>query len=120
MEAPILEKKYKISSEQLRDILPNQGSCYATDMITVDGEKVGYMYREEPEDKFDSGWRIFSGKETQEYADDPKNLAIYKLNTIANYDSSIIPYLNMPIGTTLERKEDTDTFIIVEELKQKE
>ena len=41
------------------------GSCIATDRITVDGLPVDFMYREDPIYKVDSGWRFFSGTETQ-------------------------------------------------------
>ena len=88
------------------------GACIATDKITVDGLKVGYMYREEPDFKSDSGWRIFSGTEDQVYVDDPSNYEIYDLNTIANYDPSIIPYLELRIGTELERVEHANEFIL--------
>lgn len=46
---------------------------------------------------------FFSGTETQEYVDDPNNIEIYDVNTIANYDSAIIPFLNRPIGAELHR-----------------
>ena len=91
------------------------GGCIATDKITVDGLRVRFMYRETPEFETDSGWRFFSGTETQDYADDSNNLQVYEVNTIANYDKAIIPYLNLPIGTELERKENSDKFIVVEE-----
>ncbi len=86
------------------------GGCMATDKITVDGMKVGFMYREEPDDERDSGWRFLSGTETDDYMDDENNTMIYNVNTIANYDRAIIPYLNSPIGTELERVEGSDDF----------
>ena len=67
--------------------------CFANDRILVDGCKVGYMYREEPEGDFDSGWRFLAGDESDEYMDNTDNAGIYKLNTIANYDPDIIPFL---------------------------
>ena len=51
------------------------------------------MYREAPDSKQDSGWRFFSGEESQEYVDNPDNLSIYDVNTIANYDTAIVEYL---------------------------
>jgi hypothetical protein len=68
------------------------------------------MYRDEPSDDTDSGWRFLSGTESQEYVDDPENWAIYDLNTIANYDMAIIEYLELPIGTELERIRGTSKF----------
>ena len=62
-----LEKSFKIPGDQIKQLIPNMGACFATDRITVDGMKVGYMYREEPDKDVDSGWRFFSGDESQDY-----------------------------------------------------
>ncbi|MCK5441447.1 MAG: DUF2185 domain-containing protein [Maribacter sp.] len=106
-------KIFKLKPEEIIELIPKLGGCYATDKITVDGIKVGYMYREESSYRNDSGWRFFSGSESQEYVDDASNTAIYDVNTIANYDKTIMPYLNSPIGTELERKGNSEEFIIV-------
>ena len=79
------------------------GYCIASDRITVDGGKVGYMYREEGDHPDDSGWRFFEGSEDQEYADDPGHFELYDVNTIANYDPEIIPFLDASIGSAFER-----------------
>jgi hypothetical protein len=71
------------------------------------------MYRDTPKNDVDSGWQFFSGTETQEYLDHLENSSIYAVNTIANYDRAIIPYLNLPIGTELERVDGTDLFRII-------
>ena len=60
----------------------------------VEGYKVGYCYREEPDGGWDSGWRFTAGDESEAYMDDPNNAGIYKLNTICNDDPDIIPLLN--------------------------
>lgn len=57
--------KFKLNATEFIDLVPQMGGCFATDKITVEGLKVGYMYREEPDDESDSGWRFFSGTETQ-------------------------------------------------------
>jgi hypothetical protein len=106
------EKKIYIPQEKINQLIPPMGGCYASDKITVDGLLIKYMYREEPTFENDSGWRFFSGTETQEYVDDPNNLMIYEVNTIANYDQSIIPYLDMPLGAELERL-NNNTFAVL-------
>ena len=98
-----MSKKYFRDGSDFVELVFGFGSCFATDRITVDGCLVGYMYREEPDDKFDSGWRFFSGTESQDYLENPKNLGIYNVNTIANYDPAITPYLDAPAGTELVR-----------------
>ena len=96
-------KKFKLSNEDIKKLIESPGACIASDKITVEGKKVGYMYREEPDFKDDSGWRFLSGDEDDEYTDNPNNFEIYDVNTISNYDQDIISYLDKPIGTQLER-----------------
>ncbi|MEO0549588.1 MAG: DUF2185 domain-containing protein [Pseudomonadota bacterium] len=98
-----MQKKFLKEADSFRKIATGFGSCFATDRITIEGHLVGYMYREEPENQFDSGWRFFAGSESDEYANDPKNVELYDVNTIANYDPSITPYLTEPSGVAFVR-----------------
>ena len=106
-------KKFKLKPEEIIQLIDPMVGCIATDKITVDGEMVDYMVSEEPDNDIDSGWQFFSGTEDQDYVDDPNNSAIYDVNTIANCDRAIIPYLDLPIGTQLERIRATDKFQII-------
>ena len=86
---------------------PNGDGCMVSDMITKEGWKVGYMFRDEPlPNNPDSGWCLYKGDEDEAYSNDPNNFHVFKLNTICNYDPNIIPYLNSPIGTHLIRNAD--------------
>ncbi len=99
-------KKLKLKGEDIKPLLEWDGpsGCIATDKITVEGFKIGYMYREKPNPKYpDSGWRFFQGEESDEYIKDVKNSGIYDLNTICNYDPSIIPLLKSPCGVCYYR-----------------
>ena len=81
--------------------------CFATDHITVLGKKVGWCYREQPtEGRPDSGWRFFSGEESEDYVNDARNTEVYDLNTICNYDPDILPLLTAPVGTAYMRGPD--------------
>ena len=101
-----MKKKFKLKPEQIKKIIDPMGYCMATDMITVEGKKVGYMYREQPEKEEDSGWKFFSGSESQEYVDDPNNTMMYDVNTICNYDNDIVAHLEAPIGSEFERNSE--------------
>ena len=105
------EKRSKLRPDGIRPLAPGRGGCYATDHITVDGHRVGYMYREPADDSFDSGWRFFSGRESDEYANDPENLAIYDVNTVANYDPEVIAFLDAPPGSAFARDSRTGEFV---------
>lgn len=89
---------------------PHRGACFCTKKVSFEGMKVGFMYREEPNFELDNGWRIFSGTETQEYVDNAQNARAININTIIDIDPAILPYLDLPIGTELERVEGTDEF----------
>ena len=96
-------KQLFLAADQIIRLIEPMGYCLASDRITVDGGKVGYMYREEGDEPSDSGWRFFEGSEDQEYADDPSHFELYDVNTIANYDMEIIPLLDSPIGSAFGR-----------------
>ena len=98
-----MAKQFRLSASDIRPLINGRGSCFASDSITVLGKRVGYMYREEPDNRVDSGWRFFAGDEAQSIADDPKYFEIYDVNTIANYDSEIIPFLDQKVGTAWGR-----------------
>ena len=96
-------KNYRLNSNDIKKLIEISGGCIACDRITVDGMKVGYMYRELPTNEIDSGWRFFAGDEDETYTSNPDNFSVFDLNTICNYDQDIIPYLMKPVGTKFER-----------------
>ncbi len=110
-----MAKTFAISGDQIQPLAEGHGGCFATDMITVENRGVGYMYREEPSNDTDSGWRFFSGHESQEYVDDHANTEVYDVNTIANYSPDIIPLLDAPFGTAFERDSESGRFVPVDD-----
>ncbi|MEO0477451.1 MAG: DUF2185 domain-containing protein [Planctomycetota bacterium] len=101
------DKQFHLSSDQIKPgVASGYGGCIATDRITVDGELVGYMYREVGRRPEDGGWRFFAGDETEEYLADSNHSGVYDVNTIANYDPSIVPLLDVPYGTAFIRNDE--------------
>lgn len=103
------EKHWNVKKEDMKELFhwDFPEGCLATDRILVDGCKVGYMYREDPDNSMpDSGWRFTAGDENEEYMDNPDNSGIYALNTVANNDPEIIPFLTAPCGSAFYRDED--------------
>ena len=95
---PMSLKKYWITPEQIRPLIPHHGGCIASDRITVHGRLVGHMYRELPTNDLDNGWRFLAGDESEDVMKDPAQHGYYDVNTIANLDTAIIPYLNAVFG----------------------
>ncbi len=100
------QKRFKLSKSEIQEIVPGMGGCLATDRIVVDGRPVGYMYREAPINKDDSGWRFFAGDEDSAYMSDLRRHGVYDVNTIANYDPTILRFIQAPVGSRFERGED--------------
>ena len=99
-------KAFKLKENEMKELTTIKGGCIASDKITVEGQKVGYMYRENPTNETDSGWRFFSGNESDEYTNNPDNFSMFQLNTLCNYYSDIIPFLTKEIGTSFARDEN--------------
>lgn len=98
--------EYALDKSEMKKLIDWDGPdmCIATNRITVDHFPVGFMYREVPDSNFpDSGWRFYQGMEDDEYSFDMSNSGMHTLNDICNYDPSIMPYLDSPIGTRLMR-----------------
>lgn len=100
---------FLIPGDKIKEIYYTQGNngCFISKRIVVDGMKIGYMYREIPDTEFpDSGWRFFSGDESDDYVNVPENIFIVSLNTACNYDSTIIDYLDAAYGSAFIRVGD--------------
>jgi hypothetical protein len=108
------KKQFLILAEDIKQLVEHNGGCIATDMITVSGRPVGYMYREPPNNDADTGWRFLAGDESDQYMDNADNHGIYAVNTIANYDPDILPFIDAPIGSAFARNPETDRFEPVE------
>jgi hypothetical protein len=111
-----MKKKFRLKPEDIKPLATGHGACIATDMITVKGRPVGFMYRQlRPDNEHDSGWRFMAGNEDQDYMDDEANHGVYDVNTIANYDRTIVPLLDSPPGSVFERAPGSKAFRVVED-----
>lgn len=84
--------------------------CFVTKRVLDEGYKVGYLYREEPDEERDSGWRIMSNTESEEYMDDSNNLAYVSLGAVLSRDDSFIELLDEPEGSAFARDTWTGAF----------
>jgi len=72
--------------------------CFVTNRILYEGEKIGYFYREEPDQDDDSGWRFVVGDETDEYMDNSENISYVSLGAVLREDDSVVDFLESPIN----------------------
>lgn len=52
-----MKKTFRLRAEQIEPLASGYGGCIATDMITVEGHGVGFMYREKADDAVEEASR---------------------------------------------------------------
>lgn len=80
--------------------------CVAAKTVTEEGLSVGFLYREEPVFEHDSGWRFFSGGESDEYTDNADNFVVCSLAEITGRNPGIAALLSQPAGSAWESDEN--------------
>ena len=53
-----------------------------------------------------NGWIAFGDKDTQEYVDNPDNMAVVDFNVLANIEPAVVNVFYLPAGTDLEFRSD--------------
>lgn len=53
-----------------------------SNLVAKENASIDWLYREEPDDETDSGWRMFHGNETEEYMNSPENFSVVSLDFI--------------------------------------
>ena len=105
--------EFILKAEDIKNLInwsePSGDGCLASNKITKDGYKVGYMVRRVSNNTIpDSGWCFYAGDEDEKYCNDANNFNIFKLNTICNYDPDIIKYLHSEPGTEYIRVDESN------------
>jgi hypothetical protein len=96
------------------DNFPIIGGLMVSKMIVDKNLKPRFMYREKRTRPEDSGWRIFTGFETEEYNDNPDNIGIYNPSTILKIDPSIEDLLLKGIGSVYEKAENDEWYQVTD------
>jgi hypothetical protein len=109
------ESKHILDSDlddEVPDLVePYRKFCIVTKRILKQKTNVNYLYREEPlpkkkdEDIEDSGWRIFSGNEDEDFIEEADNFSKVTLGIVLNLDDSFRSILDAEIGAAFERIE---------------
>jgi hypothetical protein len=85
-------------------------SALVSKKVTEDGEPVRFLYREAPDNAQDSGWRMFSGYEDEDYNEDAENIAVVPLSDFARRDERVDALLDEPVGSVFERTPGKEEF----------
>jgi len=79
--------------------------AFVSNMCLEKGNAVRFLYRELPDRKQDSGWRMFSGHEPEGYVDDPSNLSLVMVGLLLDKDPTLLEPLKGSVGEAFERED---------------
>ena len=91
------------------------GLVLVSNKILLKGETVCWMYRALPEEKGDSGWRVFSGTEDESYLTDHNNFKFILADSLMAIDDSLKANLLAPCHSSFERNQATKEWEMVDE-----
>jgi len=83
-------------------------------------ETIRFVYREVADNNDDSGWRMFTGHENDEYANDQKNIQIVKIESLLDFDRSLFDPIKNGNYYAFERMNKKDKWEIIEDWKPSE
>ena len=81
--------------------------------VARQGLSAGWLYRDQPDAGNDSGWRVFSGSEPDDFADRPGNFVEMTLEELVTLDPEVAPVLEAPVGSCYEWDDGSERFIVV-------
>lgn len=73
-------------------------------MIFEEDKVVRFLYREKPDREEDSGWRIFSGTESDEYNNDANNIQLCNIGWLIDFDPTLLEVFKNNFDIAFERE----------------
>ncbi len=98
------EQKETPGQQEMKIYIQGAGGTIVTKSILNGTSKLKWLFRQETE--HGNGWVAFGDRDSQEYVDDAKNMAIVDFNTLANIEPAVADVFYMPVGSDLEFRSD--------------
>lgn len=98
------EQKEVPGQQEMKIYIQGAGGTIVTKSILSGNSKLKWLFRQQTE--HGNGWVAFGDRDSQEYVDDAKNMAIVDFNTLANIEPAVVNVFYMPVGSDLEFRSD--------------
>ena len=89
----------------------NLGGCIITRSLYEGTSKLKWIFREEPANPTDNGWRALGDTDTEEYINIPENNFVVDFDRLVEIEPAVLAIYDMPIGTDLENDSQRRIFI---------
>ena len=82
--------------------ITNAGAAIVSRKIVERTGNIKWLTREAPITPQDSGWRILSDRDTDEYLADPANMTVVDFNDICDIEPACIGIYDLPVGSDIQ------------------
>lgn len=82
--------------------ITNAGAAIVSRKIVEGTGNIKWLTREAPIAPQDTGWRILSDRDTDEYLADPANMTVVDFNDICDIEPACIGIYDLPVGSDIQ------------------
>ena len=82
--------------------ITNAGAAIVSRKIVERTGNIKWLIREAPIAPQDTGWRILSDRDTDEYLADPANMTVVDFNEICDIEPACIGIYDLPVGSDIQ------------------
>ena len=82
--------------------ITNAGAAIVSRKIVERTGNIKWLTREAPIAPQDTGWRILSDRDTDEYLSNPANMTVVDFNDICNIEPACIGIYDLPVGSDIQ------------------
>jgi len=80
----------------------NAGGAIVSRQIVERTGNIKWLSREAPLSPQDSGWRVLSDRDTDEYLSDPANMTMVDFNELCDIEPACIGIYLLPVGSDIQ------------------
>ncbi len=88
--------------------ITNAGAAIVSRKIVERTGNIKWLTREAPIAPQDTGWRILSDRDTDEYLADPANMTVVDFNDICDIEPACIGIYDLPVGSDIQLVVESD------------
>ena len=83
-------------------------ACILSRNVLMGRGRVAFALRHQPNNPADNGWRVFSEFDSDEFVNDPDNMAIVHWDTVVGSEPAMAAVRDLPVGSDVEIRRPQD------------
>lgn len=100
------------------EFIKNAGGSITSKNVLEKNGRIKWLFREEPIDAIDNGWRVLSDIDDDEYINNPKNMVVCNFNTLINIEPALMGIYLLPIGSDIRIVEEDSKIMFYDNITE--